>query len=86
MKILNGVVSIQNEEMEPIRIGKQINTIQWSPVEKAINEKRSLSEYYSPENHGNVVIASENNGIYVYTLSLSRVSCNDHFYDNQGVE
>lgn len=85
MKILNGVVSIQNEEMEPLRIGKQINTIQWSPVEKGINEKRSLAEYYSPENPGNVVIASENNGIYVYTLSFCHVSCNDHFYDNQGV-
>lgn len=81
----NDVVSIQNEELEPLHIGKQINTIQWSPVEKALDEKRSFAEYYSAENPGNVVIASENNGIYVYTLSFSRVSCDDHFYDNQGV-
>lgn len=82
---MNGVVSIQDEELEPLHIGKQINTIEWSPVEKGINEERSFAEYYSAENPGNVVIASENNGIYVYTLSFSHVFYDDHFYDNQGV-
>lgn len=73
--------TVNFEKEDEVCCGKQINSIEWLPVEKLNGVKRSEEEYFG-KSVGNCVVGCQNGGVYLFQICYSVCSIP---YDYKGI-
>ena len=73
--------NVSFEKEDEVRCGKQINSIEWLPVEKLTGVRRSEEEYFE-KSIGNCVVGCQNGGVYLFQICFSVCSIP---YDYEGI-
>ena len=59
--------NVNFEKEDEFHCGKQINSVEWLPVEKLKGVKRSAEEYFE-KSVGNCVVGCQNGGVYLFQI------------------
>lgn len=59
--------TVNFEQKDEVHCGKQINSIEWLPVEKLTGVKRTEEEYFE-KSVGNCVVGCQNGGVYLFQI------------------